>query len=77
MSFTDDWYQTAIEDYDLKNVPFENFSKKKKKIGRGGFGDIFSATCKSIPSIPEVIALKGVSVGEEDSGMSIKIFLNE
>ncbi|CAG8667195.1 23673_t:CDS:2, partial [Gigaspora rosea] len=76
----DDWFQSAIDDYELKNIPFENFGKKKKKIGRGGFGDIYSTTCKSIPSIsaiPEVIALKGVSVGEEDSGMSIKRFLNE
>ncbi|CAG8735908.1 5373_t:CDS:2, partial [Gigaspora rosea] len=43
-----------------------------------GFGDIFMVTCKKpIPSIPEKIALKGVSVGEEDSGMSIKRFLSE
>ncbi|RIB01453.1 kinase-like domain-containing protein [Gigaspora rosea] len=78
MNDTDDWFQTAIDKYELKNIPFEDFNKKKKKIGRGGFGDIFMVTCKKpIPSIPEKIALKGVSVGEEDSGMSIKRFLSE
>ncbi|CAG8768387.1 4376_t:CDS:2, partial [Racocetra fulgida] len=67
MSTNDDWFQTAIDDYELKNIPFESFSRKKKKIGRDGFGDIYSVICESIPSIPEVIALKGVSVGDEDN----------
>ncbi|CAG8494183.1 19108_t:CDS:2 [Dentiscutata erythropus] len=69
MSNGGDWYQNAVVRHELKNIPYESF-KKTGRLGRGGFGDIYSATCKSIPTIPEVIALKGVSFEEEDNEMN-------
>ncbi|CAG8812212.1 16221_t:CDS:2, partial [Gigaspora margarita] len=73
MNSNNDWYREAINKYDLKSISFENFGKKKR-IGRGGFGNVYSTTCSSIPG---KIALKEISVDIGDVQKNIKNFLNE
>ncbi|CAG8578554.1 21241_t:CDS:2, partial [Racocetra persica] len=68
----ENWFQKAINNYDLKEIPFINFGKLKF-VGRGAFGNVFRTSCKSIKE--EVVAIKEMHI--EDNETDIKMFLNE
>ncbi|CAG8461609.1 998_t:CDS:2 [Acaulospora morrowiae] len=66
-------FQCAITEYELNNIPIINL-KNKKRIGRGAFGNVYKC---NIDEDSRMVAIKEITVGDEDSDTSIKSFLNE
>ncbi|CAG8565582.1 14116_t:CDS:2 [Acaulospora morrowiae] len=75
MDTVEDWYQTSINEYKLNEIPFDEFSDRKR-IGGGGFGTIFKYVWNK-SSEPKMVALKGVYVDVEDDNACINNFINE
>ncbi|CAG8722402.1 16715_t:CDS:1, partial [Acaulospora colombiana] len=73
MRSTEDWHQTAVVNYGLNSIPFEEFDKEKKEVGRGGSGVIYSSIW--IPT-SEQVALKQISVNQEKEE-TVRNFLKE
>ncbi|CAG8798948.1 2017_t:CDS:1, partial [Dentiscutata erythropus] len=65
--------QKAIDDNKFKHVSFNDFGEKTR-IGRGGFGYVYTTTCTVFS---EVVALKEIFFDIEDNEACIKRFLNE
>ncbi|CAG8511095.1 8922_t:CDS:2 [Acaulospora morrowiae] len=66
-------YSLAISEYELSVIPIEEL-KNKKKIGRGAFGSVFKC---NIDRDIKMVAIKEISIGNDDESASIKNFLNE
>ncbi|CAG8597051.1 9562_t:CDS:2, partial [Acaulospora morrowiae] len=66
-------FQCAITEYELNNIPIRKF-KNKKRIGRGAFGYVFKC---NIDGDSRMVAIKEISVSNENDSTSIKNFLNE
>ncbi|CAG8615377.1 807_t:CDS:2, partial [Cetraspora pellucida] len=64
------WYQRFIEEYKLKEIPYNDL-KKKKRLGRGGFGTVYLAKSSSLGCI----AIKEVESGTDEKTQ--KLFINE
>ncbi|KAF0414656.1 serine/threonine protein kinase [Gigaspora margarita] len=70
MSSCEDWLQSAVKTYNLKEIPYEEFSRKKR-IKRGGCGIIFRVICVSLGDV----VIK--EVDNIDEKKYRKIFINE
>lgn len=68
------WYWGAINDHNINEVDYKTFDKKLTKIGRGGFGSIYSTFCSSMC---KKIALKSVEICIDDAEDDIKMYTNE
>ncbi|RIB15216.1 kinase-like domain-containing protein [Gigaspora rosea] len=68
------WYWDAINDHNINEVDYKTFDKKLTKIGRGGFGSIYSTFCSSKS---KKIALKSVEICIDDAEDDIKMYTNE
>ncbi|CAB5138137.1 unnamed protein product [Rhizophagus irregularis] len=66
----ENWYQTAIEDYGIKEILYEELSEEKEKIGSGGFGKIYKTKCNSLGTV----AIKEITI---DIEVDIKRFIKE
>ncbi|RGB24911.1 kinase-like domain-containing protein [Rhizophagus diaphanus] len=66
----ENWYQTAIKDYGIKEILYEELSEEKKKIGSGGFGKIYKTICNSLGTV----AIKEITIDDE---VAIKRFIKE
>ncbi|CAG8592376.1 6737_t:CDS:2, partial [Acaulospora morrowiae] len=66
-------FQCAITEYELNNIPIGKL-KNKEIIGKGAFGCVYKC---NIIGDSRMVAIKEVSVGDENSDMSIKSFLDE
>ncbi|RIA90864.1 kinase-like domain-containing protein [Glomus cerebriforme] len=74
MSLNENWYQTAIEKYEINEISYkELLSKEQTRIGRGAFGIIYKTKCESIGNV----AIKEVSTTLEDDETCINNFINE
>ncbi|CAG8660547.1 2679_t:CDS:2, partial [Racocetra fulgida] len=68
------WFQIAVENYNLKEIPYDDFGILKY-VNRGAFGNVYCTSCNSIPS--EKVAVKEIYITEDDDEKRIKMFLNE
>ncbi|CAB4399439.1 unnamed protein product [Rhizophagus irregularis] len=66
----ENWYQTAIKDYGIKEILYEELSEEKEKIGSGGFGKIYRTKCNSLGTV----AIKEITIDDE---VAIKRFIKE
>ncbi|CAB4420976.1 unnamed protein product [Rhizophagus irregularis] len=66
----ENWYQTAIKDYGIKEILYGELSEEKEKIGFGGFGKIYKAKCNSLGTV----AIKEINI---DNEVDIKRFIKE
>ncbi|KAF0414659.1 kinase-like protein [Gigaspora margarita] len=70
MSSYEDWLGTALKNCSLKEIPYKEFSHKKR-IKKGGFGIVFKVKCKSLGEV----AIKEVDYTDENE--SRNTFINE
>ena len=73
MNSNEDWYQTAIKKFEINEISYKELSEEQIRIGRGGFGLIYRTKCQSIG----VIAIKEITITNEDDEACIKNFINE
>ncbi|CAG8611410.1 13654_t:CDS:2 [Cetraspora pellucida] len=64
------WYQRFIEEYELKEIPYDDL-KRKKRLGCGGFGMVYLAKSSSLGHV----AIK--EVRSETDEKAQKLFINE
>jgi hypothetical protein len=70
----EDWYQTFIKIYGIKEIT-ENFGKKER-IGSGGTSLVYKTKCESLKGI--VVAIKEVNIIPDDyKNSSQKTFRTE
>ena len=72
-NLNEDWYQTAIQKFKINEISYNELSEEQTRIGRGGFGLIYRTKCKSIG----VVAIKEITITNEDDETCIKNFINE
>ncbi|RIA90862.1 kinase-like domain-containing protein [Glomus cerebriforme] len=72
MDLNKDWYQTAIEKYEINEISYNELSVGQTRIGRGGFGIIYKTTYQS-----EIVAIKEITIDPEDDEKCIKNFIKE
>ncbi|CAG8607292.1 10246_t:CDS:2 [Cetraspora pellucida] len=68
----EDWLQSVVEDCSIKEIPYKEFSDKKK-IKKGGFGTVFKVKCESLGDV----AIKEMADTDTDTEEYRKIFINE
>ncbi|RIB03333.1 kinase-like domain-containing protein [Gigaspora rosea] len=68
-----DLYPTLVNDFGLKEICYTDLGKKKK-IGRGAFGIVYSTTCSSLN---KMVAVKDVEISSDDDHETIKSFIHE
>ncbi|CAG8562714.1 7117_t:CDS:2 [Acaulospora morrowiae] len=66
-------FQCAITEYKLNDIPIGKL-KNKEVIGKGAYGYVYRC---NIDEDSRMVAIKEISVGDEDSDTSIKSFLDE
>ena len=71
MNLNDDWYQTAVEKFGIKEIT-ENFDKKDR-IGHGSSGFVYKTKCDSMG----ILAIKETAITSDDDNICIKYFINE
>jgi hypothetical protein len=71
MNLTEDWYQTAVKKFGIKEIT-ENFGKKDR-IGYGSSGFVYKTKYDSIG----ILAIKEVTITSDDDDICIKNFINE
>ena len=70
----EDWYQTAIDKYEIEEIT-ENFDNKER-IGQGSSCLVYKTKCKSLKGIS--VAIKEVNITSDDyKNCTIKNFINE
>jgi hypothetical protein len=73
-NLNEDWYQTAIKDYEIKEIT-ENFVNKER-IGKGSSCLVYKTKCKSLGGI--LVALKEANITSDDyKNRNTKTFVNE
>ncbi|GBC26520.2 kinase-like domain-containing protein [Rhizophagus irregularis DAOM 181602=DAOM 197198] len=57
----ENWYQTAIKEYGIKEILYKELSEKKKEKGSGAFGRVYKTKCDSIGTV----AIKKITIDAE------------
>ena len=71
MNLSEDWYQTTVKKFGIKEIT-ENFNKKDR-IGLGSSGFVYKTKCDSIG----ILAIKETIITSDDDNICIKHFINE
>ena len=71
MIIKEDWYQTAIKKYGIKEIN-ENFGERER-IGYGSSGLVYKTKCESLEGT--FVAIKEINTTSNDR--NIKSFVNE
>ncbi|CAG8701093.1 2284_t:CDS:2, partial [Cetraspora pellucida] len=64
------WFQSIIKEYKLNEIPYDGL-KRKKRLGRGGFGAVYLAKSSSLG----YVAIKEVESDTDEKAQ--KLFINE
>ncbi|CAI2176190.1 4533_t:CDS:2 [Funneliformis geosporum] len=74
MSLNNDWYDNIITENGILNIPYEQISNERKRIGFGRYGIVYKTTCNWIEGD---VAVKEVYVRSENYRECIENFINE
>ncbi|CAG8661157.1 1479_t:CDS:2 [Funneliformis mosseae] len=74
MNLNKDWYDNIITENGILNIPYEQISDVRMRIGFGRYGIVYKTTCNWIDGD---VAVKEVYVRSENDRECIESFINE
>ena len=74
MKSNKNWYDTAAIENGLLDIPYEQISKERTRIGFGRYGIVYKATCNLIEGD---VAIKEVYIRSDRDQEYIENFVNE